>query len=200
MKFHLFFLFIIASFCFSCQNTKKDVIKYDDEIIIPDVVKNRSDENFLQKNGVLFYNGKKYSGIIIVHYKSGEIKSKSEYFQGKRNGYYNGFYENGNKWFQRFYRNNLKIGTHKGWYSNKQQSFIYNFNNNGEYEGSVKEWYKSGQLQKDFNFEKGKESGSQKMWQTSGKIRANFYTVNGIRHGLIGLKNCISVTQSENYQ
>ena len=31
------------------------------------------------------------------------------------------------------------------------------------------------------------------MWKPSGNIRANFFNVNGERHGLIGLKNCVSV-------
>ena len=44
----------------------------------------------------------------------------------------------------------------------------------------------------------GKERGSQKMWDLDGKITANFYTVENERHGLIGLKNCISNLTLEN--
>ena len=72
--------------------------------------------------------------------------------------------------------------------------FEYHFNKIGLYDGSVKDWYESGTLSKHFNFVYGVEEGSQKMWNFSGKITANFYTVNSDRHGLIGLKKCVSVT------
>ena len=35
------------------------------------------------------------------------------------------------------------------------------------------------------------------MWKVNGKIRANFFTIKGERHGLIGLKNCVSVITKE---
>ncbi|WP_282072950.1 hypothetical protein [Polaribacter atrinae] len=76
--------------------------------------------------------------------------------------------------------------------------FEYHISDKGVYDGSVKDWHYNGQLAKHFNFVDGKETGSQKMWNANGKIRANFYTVNGDRHGLIGLKNCVSVLKIEN--
>jgi antitoxin component YwqK of YwqJK toxin-antitoxin module len=48
-------------------------------------------------------------------------------------------------------------------------------------------------LAQHFNFVDGVEDGHQKMWNLSGKITANFFLVNNDRHGLIGLKKCVSV-------
>ena len=76
--------------------------------------------------------------------------------------------------------------------------FLYHFNNKGRYHGAVKDWHSNGILGKHFNFMEGKERGSQKMWDLDGKITANFYTVENERHGLIGLKNCISNLTLEN--
>tara|TARA_B110000091_G_scaffold214451_1_gene268007 strand:+ start:5555 stop:6085 length:531 start_codon:yes stop_codon:yes gene_type:complete len=162
-------------------------------IVIPNVEKERLAVEFELINGVLFFKEKAYSGIVNEFYSEGSIKTKSEYYQGKRQGFYSGWYVNGNKWFQRFYTNGLKSKIHLGWYLNGNQMFEYQFNTKGLYHGSVKDWHEKGMLAKHFNFVDGVEEGSQKMWDFSGKITANFYTVNSDRHGLIGLKKCVSV-------
>ena len=68
------------------------------------------------------------------------------------------------------------------------------FNEKGEFHGVVKEWYKSGQIFRDFNYAEGKELGSQRMWKNDGTLKANYEVVNGERFGLIGLKKCYTVT------
>ena len=169
-----------------------------DEVVIPSIEKNKLDADFQLINGVLHFENKPYSGLVKEFYPNKKLKTTSEYYQGKRQGKFFGFYPNGNKWFKRFYANGIKIGTHKGWFQNKVPMFNYQLNNKGVYHGSVKDWHFNGQIAKHFNFVDGKESGSQKMWNPNGKIRANFYAVNGDRHGLIGLKNCVSILTSEN--
>ena len=164
---------------------------------IPDVEKDATDPLFILKNGELFYNKVLYSGVVNEFYNDGSLKSSSEYYLGKREGRYFGFYRNQNKWFERFYSQNVKVKLHKGWYENGVKMFEYQFNNNGVYDGFVKDWHSNGQLAKHFNFSNGKEEGSQKMWLASGKIRANFHTMNGERFGLIGLKKCYSVNSNQ---
>ena len=159
--------------------------------------KNKNNIDFKLKNGVLFLKQKAYSGVLKTLYANGNLKSKSTYYQGKRYGVYKGWYLNGAKWFTRFYTDGLKTGTHLGWFRSGQQQFEYHFNKKGVYHGTVKDWHKNGVLAKYFNFKEGKEVGSQEMWGFDGEIRANFFTVNGERHGLIGLKKCISVLTFE---
>ena len=163
---------------------------------------NKNDVNFKLKNGVLFFKENPFSGTVNEFYEDKKIKSISAYHQGKRHGKYFGWYQNKQKWFERFYQDGIKKGVHKGWFKDGQKMFDYQLNKNGVYNGSVKDWYFNGQLEKHFNFVDGKEVGSQKMWTINGKIRSNFYTVNNERHGLIGLKKCASVVdhKTENRQ
>ena len=105
-----------------------------------------NDLNFELKNGVLLYDGTPYCGIVNEHYPNESLKSKSEYFQGKRHGYYFGWYVNGQTWFKRYYKHGLKTGVHMGWFKNEKQMFEYNFNDEGAYHGAVKDWYANGTL------------------------------------------------------
>ncbi|ARV14006.1 toxin-antitoxin system YwqK family antitoxin [Polaribacter sp. SA4-12] len=168
-----------------------------DDIIIPSIEKNKADASFKLKNGILFFDNVPYSGIVKEFYFDEKVKSSSQYYQGKKQGNYLGFYVNGNKWFQRSYTNGIKTGIHSGWFETGKQMFEYHINDKGVYHGSVKDWHYNGQLARYFNFVDGKEAGTQKMWNSKGKIRANFYTVKGERHGLIGLKNCVSVLKTD---
>lgn len=190
----LIFLFFI-----SCDNSSKEIknIENSIKIEIPPIKKDSDDANFQLKNGVLNYADEPYSGIVYQYYQDKTLKSIATYYQGKKEGKYLGYYPNQKKWFERYYAKGIKIKTHKSWYQNGQQMFEYQFNNQGVYDGFVKDWHSNGQLARYFNFKNGKENGSQKMWKPTGKIRANFFTVDGERHGLIGLKNCISVAKTE---
>lgn len=192
---HFLVVFLVL---FSCTKNKEE-IKVEKTIVkktilnISNIIKNRDDIKFKLNNGVLFYEKKPYSGIVNIYYDTVQLKSIAQYFEGRKEGAYKGFYKSGKKWFIRQYSKGIKVKTHRSWYENGMQKFEYQFNDDGEYDGFVKEWYSNGQMRKYFNFKKGKESGAQKMWQSTGKIKANFYTINGDRHGLIGLKNCVSV-------
>jgi antitoxin component YwqK of YwqJK toxin-antitoxin module len=190
---------LIFLFFFSCNDTiqeKESTISID-EISIPSIEINRDHENVKLKNGILYFKEKPFSGIVNTFYDDENIKSKSAYDQGKKEGFFLGWYRNGAQWFNRSYSKGLKSGIHKGWHQNGVQMFEYHFNNKGIYDGIVKDWFADGTLAKHFNFVEGKEAGSQKMWDLKGKIRANFYTVNTERHGLIGLKKCVSVLHKQ---
>ena len=191
---------LICLIAVSCTSKKQEtaILVPTVEIKIPSIKKNKGDAKFKLTNGVLFFDKIPFSGTVNDFYIDGKLKSTSEYYLGKRHHKYFGFYRNGNKWFERFYVNGLKSDEHKGWFENGQQMFHYQFNNKGLYDGFVKDWHLNGTQAKHFNFMKGKESGPQKMWFLNGKIRANFHTINGERHGLIGLKKCISVLSKKN--
>lgn len=152
------------------------------------------DSNLNLENGVLLYKKTPFTGVLVAYHQDGQVKSKINYGEGKKEGLETYWHQNGIKASERFYTNNLKVGIHKGWWDTGTPKFVYHFNSKGVYEGNLKEWYKTGAVFKDFNYSNGKEAGSQKMWYASGKIRANFETINGERFGLIGLKKCYQVT------
>ncbi|WP_422091844.1 toxin-antitoxin system YwqK family antitoxin [Tenacibaculum ovolyticum] len=179
----------------SCNHKKEsqNKIVLKNEVVIPLIKKSRNNTGFKLKNGILFFNEKQYSGTVEEYYSKGKLKSTATYYQGKKNGFFNGWYMDGSKWFKRFYTNGLKSGVHEGWFDNGKPMFEYHFNTKGLYNGKVTEWYKNGNLLKEFHFKEGKEDGSQKMWQQNGKIKANFVTKEGERFGLIGLKKCYTI-------
>ncbi|EDP70229.1 Hypothetical exported 24-amino acid repeat protein [Flavobacteriales bacterium ALC-1] len=145
-------------------------------------------------NGVLIFNDGPFTGVIEGDYNSNKTKSRTNYLDGKKNGLETIWYENDSVASKRFYSKGLKIGIHKAWWKNGNPKFIYHFNDKGEYNGNVKEWYQSGVLYRDFNYINRKEAGSQKLWYETGKIKSNYEVINGERFGLIGLKKCYQVT------
>ena len=74
-------------------------------------------------------------------------------------------------------------------------AFEYNLKDD-EYNGSLKEWNRKGQIIKSFNYVNGYEKGSQKLWFDNGEVRSNYVIKNNRRYGLLGTKNCINVSDS----
>ncbi|MBG6132265.1 antitoxin component YwqK of YwqJK toxin-antitoxin module [Aquimarina sp. EL_43] len=152
-----------------------------------------TDTNLHLDNGELFYKTKLFSGMLIDYYKNDQIKSKVIYVDGRKEGEEQSFYENGELRTKRFYRKGIKVGIHEGWWPDNHHKFVYHFNEEGKYHGSVMEWYTNGQLLKSFRFNHGKEEGKQQLFRSDGNIRANYEVIRGERFGLIGLKKCYTI-------
>lgn len=166
----------------SCQQNESALIIYS------------SDTEIELKNGILFFNNSPFTGNLVAKYENGKLKSDTQYLAGRKHGYEKHYYTNEALSVERFYTKGVKTGTHKGLWKDATPKFEYHFNEKGEYDGIVKEWYKTGQLYRFFNYENGKELGSQRLWKLDGNIKANYEVVNGERFGLIGLKKCYTVT------
>ena len=180
-KFIVFFL--VFSF-FSCQE------KQNSEVV--QVVKS-GDESLQLTNGTLLYNNVPFTGILTHDDPLNQTHNETQYVVGKKEGTELKKYKNNKIAEERFYKGGLKVGLHKGFWEGGSPKFEFHFNEKGSYNGSFKEWYRNGQLVKEFNYVNGKEDGPQRMWQSDGKIRANYVVKNGDRYGLIGLKKCYSV-------
>lgn len=189
---------LFLSFCLftiSCNDVvNKEVLG---DISIPDVEVYALNTDIDINNGALYYKGVPYSGVYIVKFKNDSIKSKSQYFKGKKEGYANKWYADGEKYEQRYYSNGYKVGKHIGWWNSGIKKFVYHFNELGQYQGSLTEWYGNGQVFREFNYVNGRESGAQKAWKANGSIKANYEVVNGERFGLIGLKKCFTVKKGQ---
>ena len=149
-------------------------------------------------NGVLYYQGRPFDGLLVSKYGDASLKMKVQYAAGRKDGYEKQWYGNGQLSQLRWYSKGLKIEIHSGWWEDGTLKFIYQFNDKGQYDGNRKEWYRNGNLMLDFNYSNGKEVGSQRMWTDIGKIRANYVVKNGERFGLIGLKKCYNVNIDSN--
>ena len=141
----------------------------------------------------LIYEGEPFSGYLVRYYANGQLMERTAYLNGLREGQALKFYPDGRLKEERWYRKNQKHGHHRGFWPDGKPQFDMFFEH-GLTEGELKEWYANGQLFMVFHYEQGKEKGSQKMWKEGGGIRANYVVKNGRRFGLIGLKNCKSVS------
>ncbi|SEB43303.1 hypothetical protein SAMN04489761_0683 [Tenacibaculum sp. MAR_2009_124] len=173
-------------FCISCKKecSKSTIHKF-------------SKESFSLINGVLFFQNEKFSGKLSSYDPVNFTSNLIEYCDGKKNGKEIKKYNTNELAEERFYKEGVKTGVHRGWWENGNQKFEYHFNASGEYHGIVKNWYKTGKMFKFFNYRDGREEGSQKMWQSNGKIRANFVTKKGERYGVIGLKKCYTLNSKD---
>jgi antitoxin component YwqK of YwqJK toxin-antitoxin module len=145
-----------------------------------------------QHEGLLYYNGKLFSGYSIETFKNGDTARITPYVSGKEERWAKAYYANKQIAEERFYVHGKKEGTHKGWWPNAKPKFEYHFLND-EHDGELKEWFSNGSLARVFHYSKGYESGSQKMWWENGDIRANYVVRNGERYGLIGQKLCRNI-------
>jgi antitoxin component YwqK of YwqJK toxin-antitoxin module len=186
MKNSITLFLAVFTLFLSCNSLKKDVTVID------------TDKNLKLENGVLLYQDEEFTGTIKSFYDYFILKSEVLYLKGKKHGVENIFYLSGEKLSERYYLNGFKVGVHKGWWNNGSLKFEYHFNQEGEYDGTVKEWYESGQLLRSFNYENGEEFGSQRLWNPDGSIKANYIVENGDRFGLIGLKKCYTVNTNTN--
>jgi antitoxin component YwqK of YwqJK toxin-antitoxin module len=178
---------MVAIIIFGCNNEQELGITN-----VPRVYIQSNSPLMHQREGMLYYNEKPYSGYSIETFANGDTAKITPYVNGKEEGWAKAFYTNRQIAEERFYVHGKKEGIHKGWWPNATPKFEYHFLND-EHEGELKEWFSNGRLARVFNYSKGYENGSQKMWWENGDIRANYVVKNGERYGLIGQKLCRNI-------
>ncbi len=175
--------FLIVFLLSSCAKEKHQWIPYNKE------------ELDLSKRYVQL-NGKVYSGYVFkLHPSQTDTSSISFYSKGLKDGVWKKFYNTGKIKEIRHFKNGKKIGQYLGFYVSGEIAFEYNFKD-GEYHGKRYEWKKDGGLLRESNYENGYEQGSQKIWWPDGKIKSNYIIKNNRRYGLLGVKNCVNVSDS----
>lgn len=173
-------LSVIAAACGDASATRADM---------PAVMVNAAVKGFLLNKGVLYLNGKPFSGKQYTLYPTGDTACITPYFNGREHGVARQWYTNRQVKEIRHYENGHKTGEHTGWWDNGQLQFVYHFNND-VYEGALKEWYANGQLFRQMHYVNGIESGRQQVWQPNGKVFANYDVRNGRNYGLTGTMHC----------
>lgn len=154
------------------------------------VVKNEMQKGFQMSEGVLYKDGLPFNGEQDGFFLDSTLKVKRSYLAGKLEGKSTSWFVKGEIAAIRTYHKGIKIGVHEGWWPNGHRKFIHPFDDQGRYNGTLKEWYPSGQIYREFNYKNGKENGSQKVWKSDGRIKANYTIKNGERFGLMSLKYC----------
>ena len=145
--------------------------------------------NVTTANGVIVVEHRRFTGHLVEHFASGQIKRNALYQHGVLNGVTRGWYANGTLAYTREYSVGRANGAHRGWYDSGKRKFVYNLRD-GMSEGVEEQWYESGQSYTLFHYEHGQEEGQQQMWNADGTLRANYVIKDGRRYGLPGSTGC----------
>ena len=194
MKQTLLSILVLGSFLQACHSLQND--SANEQILIPSLTIADGNPHLCWTNGELWYADQPFSGVLTETYPNGQVKAKTEYYQGRQHGTSWMWYEDGQPLWERHYRNGKKHGAHKGWWPNGQQKFLYHFTD-GEYEEEALDWYMNGQLAQSYHYEKGQEVGLQQAWRENGKLYANYVVKNGERYGMVNSRLCYTVKNGE---
>lgn len=178
-----FGLFLIAFW--SCQNNPKKGESAIPQYEVP-TTKVAHDQLVLNSmEGIWSLGGDPYSGYSLQYYPNGNIRTKTGFYKGKKQGLSSEYYPDGHPKHQTPYHQNLMHGEVKNWFGTggHPQLAVRNFYL-GKPHGVHKKWYKNGQLFKVMNYQMGKEKGMQQAFNENGSIYANYEAKNGRVFGL----------------
>jgi hypothetical protein len=149
----------------------------------------RGDDAALHEvQGITTWRNVALSGVTVVRDGDGTVVTV-RMVDGRRDGYSEARYANGQVAYRRLYHAGREIGTHEGWWPDGSARFRYQYRN-GLAEGTAEEWLASGQRARIAHYRAGQEEGTQRSWFADGTLRANYVVLNGRRYGLPGTKGC----------
>ncbi len=133
----------------------------------------RVSEKFLNikqlKSETDYIDGKK-DGLHKVWFENGNLRAQGNYKEGKRVGLHKTWSKNGHLFFEGNYNEGKEVGVRKFWHENGQLYGEENYND-GMKVGLWKEWYENGQIKKEENYNDGMEVGLWKEWYENGQIK-----------------------------
>lgn len=190
-------VFCLLFFACNASNEQADIVeRKESESDRPVILVNQLDSNISNQNGVIYVKNHPFTGVLFtLNPSSKDTLSKQGYLNGLEHGEWRKWYPQHQLRESRFFKNGKKEGVYTIYWENGKKQLEYHFLND-EYEGICREWNEAGRLTKEMQYVKGHEEGSQKWWYDNGKIKANYVIINGRRFGLLGTKNCINVSDS----
>ena len=118
--------------------------------------------------------GEKFPKVVTKYYKSGQKKEEGT-VTGKnpsnwytRNGLWTSWYENGQKRYERTYKDGKKDGISTWWYENGQKEREATYKD-GERDGLWTRWYENGQKDYESTWKDGKKDGLYTAWYSNGQ-------------------------------
>ncbi|MDB4598118.1 hypothetical protein OAI40_02765 [Candidatus Pseudothioglobus singularis] len=107
--------------------------------------------------------------IETHRYASGQKLSEGLWMNGKKEGVWTEWYENGQIKSQESYKENVWHGKHNYWYESGQK-LKESIDINGLYEGLWVTWHENGQKWEQGNYRKEKKEGLWTKWDENGQI------------------------------
>jgi antitoxin component YwqK of YwqJK toxin-antitoxin module len=124
-----------------------------------------------ERNGVYYEINSEdgFTGKLVELYSDGQKMSEEYFKDGKREGIYTAWYENGQKKSERTYR--YKGGIETAWYENGQKKNERNIRD-GKEDGVFTFWYENGQKKIEGNYKDGKYDGLYTYWDENGEKKS----------------------------
>ena len=127
---------------------------------------NRLDTANMKQGRWMVYNKTKK----LPDYTDDQLVEEGNYVDGKKEGVWKKYWNNGKLASEITYKNNLQNGYAKIYYKNGNISEEGTWMN-GKWDGSYKLYYENGQLSYDWNYVNGKRDGAQKYYFENGKVQ-----------------------------
>jgi antitoxin component YwqK of YwqJK toxin-antitoxin module len=118
---------------------------------------------------VLVCNSCQKKKLFLNYYDNTQLKSKGYFIDGKKNGEWLMWYENGEKKARFEYKNDLLTDTAFGYYENGKLMCIRMFSD-GKSEGGFLFWYDNGKLKTEGHFTNNQKSGLWKHYNENGEL------------------------------
>lgn len=192
---HLCILLSVA-FATACTNFSEPVQVAKNDYAIPTdtVTFSATDTAFSQLNGCQNYKGMPLSGVLVSTDPATGLTEISSYLKGWQEGKtLRNYTATGKAESLRWYRHGEKDSTHIGWWPNGNKRFEYRFDS-GQYNGTAKEWYETGELFKAIEYKNGLELSGQG-WRPNGKLFLNYAVRNGRYYGRANGKMCYELVK-----
>ena len=129
-----------------------------------------NEETLIDKDGLKYHPDTKelYSGKVFKNRMGGGKEFEGSYKDGKKDGLWTRWYENGQKKREFTFKDGKEDGLWTGWYENGQKMKEGTQKNNRQ-DGKWTWWYENGQKKEEGNFKDGKKDGLYTEWFESGK-------------------------------
>jgi len=136
-------------------------------------------ETLIDKDGLKYHPDTKelYSGKVFTNYIGGKTNLEGSYKDGKENGLWTEWYENGQKKKKETYKDGEEVGKWTYWYENgqKMKGETYRYRD-GEEVGKWTQWYENGQKMYEVNYKDGWKDGLYTSWYKNGqKLKEETY-------------------------
>jgi len=192
MKAFKLSLCVSVLLCIGCNSATKTKVEHAVSTNTIEIEANIVHKDSLVLNGnkgIWYYNNNPYNGYAVKYYTNDSIKEKTGFYNGKKQGIYNVWFENGVLKLESNYNQNVLEGTYKAWWNNgvlaSETTYV-----KGKKQGVEKRWFSNGELSKKSNLLDGKEDGLQQAWLENGKLYVNYEAKNGRIFGMRRANSC----------
>lgn len=121
-------------------------------------------------------------GLSVSYHPNGKVAVEAPYKNGKLDGVFRSYYENGKVWQTVGYLDGIEEGFSVTYYENGSKK-IKEVYKNGILDGATEEYYENGKLRRKLPYVKGHIHGVGKVFDEQGAMVEEMTFEHGLRHG-----------------